>query len=531
MTHCGKAIRRSGIAAAFAVAALAGCAFAGGAAPAKEKPEAPAAATPEQKAARTLLERLQIEHTVHEDQKRFLAERRFQVGKTHFDSRAFRAARRQFEKALELDPHHKQAQIYLQKARGLLGAQERGVGTRIGAYINQRQVVLEMRKTELANLFASAKALYSGKRYGEAAQAFTRVIAQAKHLSPHMDVGQTAEEAELLLRRSLQAIREQRHNEAEEQRRKAIEAGERFRRLREETVGRRQEALLERARTHYAHGRYAAARKLCDQVLLKDPANGAAEALREKAVETARRTALDKVLRARASATADHWDRVRADTTPQGELLSISPARVAQLNRQAVGLAIGDSREDTPQWERRVREKLDRPVSFDFVETPLQDVISFLSTLTDVTIILDTDAVRDTAPSVTLKVNKMRLERALNWVCKLVGLKYGLRDEAIYISNRFHDKPVLRMYAVSDITISIQNFKGRSRALATAEGRGEGSQGGGSEVPFFPNDDEKKGDEEPFTGQKLLEFIKKTIAPGTWIPDDEEGFGRADVWE
>jgi len=81
----------------------------------------------------------------------------------------------------------------------------------------------------------------------------------------------------------------------------------------------------------------------------------------------------------------------------------------------------------------RVREALRKKISFDFVDTPLGDVVSFLSTVLEVAIILDHQIPRDA--TVTLKVNEMKGGSALHWVAKLVGGKVEVRQGAAFIRN------------------------------------------------------------------------------------------------
>jgi hypothetical protein len=75
-----------------------------------------------------------------------------------------------------------------------------------------------------------------------------------------------------------------------------------------------------------------------------------------------------------------------------------------------------------------------KEISFDFVEVPLWDAVAFVSTLTDCTIVLDSEVVRDAPRSITLRVDRMRTGRALRWICRLAGVAYGCRDEAIFIT-------------------------------------------------------------------------------------------------
>ena len=178
--------------------------------------------------------------------------------------------------------------------------------------------------------------------------------------------------------------------------------------------------------------------------------------------------------------------------------------------------------EDPPQpWEAGLREALGRKVSFDFVETPLQDVVNFLGTVADVTVVLDAKALDDQIPSVTLRVQDMRLGAALNWVCRLAGRGYTLKNQAIFISNaqRLHDRSVLRMFDVSDLTVEIKNFKGKQQALASDSGWDpDGGGGGRADWPF--DDEDGEDDDEGLTGESLIEFIKRIIAPGQWGDED-----------
>ena len=116
--------------------------------------------------------------------------------------------------------------------------------------------------------------------------------------------------------------------------------------------------------------------------------------------------------------------------------------------------------------ERRIREEMGKKVSFDFVETPLQDVIYFLSNSTDATIILDPDLVRHELKRVTLRVKNMDLHSALNWVSKITNARLVEKDGAVLLTRpeAISEKPALRMYDVTDLTIDIKDFQARRSA-------------------------------------------------------------------
>ena len=81
---------------------------------------------------------------------------------------------------------------------------------------------------------------------------------------------------------------------------------------------------------------------------------------------------------------------------------------------------------------RTIKEALRKRISFDFVETPIGDVIAFIQTLINVNVVVDPDIDRKTP--VTLKVNNMTVGNALQWILKLVGAQMEIKDNALYIS-------------------------------------------------------------------------------------------------
>lgn len=112
------------------------------------------------------------------------------------------------------------------------------------------------------------------------------------------------------------------------------------------------------------------------------------------------------------------------------------------------GLGHPPEEREAPAWEREIREKFNKRISFDFVDTPIPDVIAFLSNLTGTNFVLDPAAIQKGDLPVTLKVNDMRLGAALSWILKLVRLDYVLRDEAAFISTeeRLREPTRIRVY-------------------------------------------------------------------------------------
>ena len=166
-------------------------------------------------------------------------------------------------------------------------------------------------------------------------------------------------------------------------------------------------------------------------------------------------------------------------------------------------------------WKIELRRKLKEPVSFDFLETPLEDVCQFLRQVADIDVILDprvAEDANDASLPVTLKVQDMPLSKAIKWINKLTGTSYALRDHAIYIAppDVMKSDAKLRIFDVGAMRVLIRNFPGDLRILART-GLGNNGQ---PEIAMFeegPKEEQRKADEE------FLKFLKAVIGPGDWI--------------
>jgi len=161
--------------------------------------------------------------------------------------------------------------------------------------------------------------------------------------------------------------------------------------------------------------------------------------------------------------------------------------------------AVGDGRE--PAWMKSIRAKLDRKVSFEFVDTPLSEAINFLQTLTHVNMIIDPRATRGGRDvPVNLKVSDMNLGLALEWILKLAELDYQLKDNAVFISQpqNLAGEVVLKVYDIHDFAAKPEDFPGPDLDLNAAGQPGKGVKDGRPTV------------------QSVAEMIQSRVADDTW---------------
>ncbi len=111
---------------------------------------------------------------------------------------------------------------------------------------------------------------------------------------------------------------------------------------------------------------------------------------------------------------------------------------------------------DPEKWPPAIKGAMQKKVTFDFVETPLQDVVNFLSSLVEAPFTLDSEAA-GRAPNVTMRVNEMRLSSALDWVLKLVDFGFAVTPDAILVSKadriaRMKDRATPLAIVVHDVS-------------------------------------------------------------------------------
>jgi len=496
------------------------CATSGEAVPAP-KPDAPRAEprlSPEEQAARDLLDRYKAEAKVRQEERQQLAAQHLKTGKAHLEMGAWKLAYEHFQKAVALDPSSEDAQQNLKRAAGLLGLQQGGAGL-IEDYIGQEKVRVAARRAELETLFARAQAAYEKGQFVEALELFVRVKARAQYLAPHLDTAQTLGQAETMIEKCKAGMDAERRKAQQDLERRAREEAEKHRGNGQSLLRERQRALLDQAQMLFAERRFEQARKVCDEVLRGEPGHAQASALRDQAADAARTEALAHALSSRDAETRRCLDELTACLTVQNEILSISRERLEELRRRK-GEPMFDAHLKAPEpWEGRLREALERRVTFDFVETPLPDVVSFLANVADVNMVLDSEAAKGGVPPISLRVENMTLGAALNWICKLVGFRFSLKDEAVFLSKpeRIPSATVTRIYDITDLTMEIKNFKGRQRALATDSGIGPAGQGGN--LRDFFGDDEAEH-EKPMSGSQMIEFLRQIVGPDGWGTED-----------
>jgi hypothetical protein len=138
--------------------------------------------------------------------------------------------------------------------------------------------------------------------------------------------------------------------------------------------------------------------------------------------------------------------------------------------------------------EARITAALQESTSFEFIETPLRDVIEYLRDLHDIEIQIDQRSLDDvgigTETPVTRSLKGISLRSALRLLLRELDLTYIIRDEVLLITTpeEVENNLTTKVYPVADLVIPIPDsgFQGGFGGL----GGFGGNQGGGGGQGF-----------------------------------------------
>ncbi|MBN1808183.1 MAG: hypothetical protein JW909_03880 [Planctomycetes bacterium] len=471
-----------------------------------------------------------------QEQARFAeADAVYKAGLAAYGNIEYEKAQKLFQQALDIYPAHKGAQEMLEKVRGMLGyRRDDWVGV-LKRMSDERRAKVQESLLEMRNAMEKAEGFESQARgfqegdedrnqdelltrriqnLDKSIELYDRVLEIIRWMPYKLDVHA---EREVASGRRNQAVTDKKQAEED------LKAYQRTRALKEAAVSHERErqylservdTMLGRARLFYGREEYEQCEQLCNRIIKIDPLNSDAASL----IEKSRKKRHEKV-------EAHNYNEIMLER--RGSMLNVDEASIAYSKRiiypedwerivaraeQGQG---GIDEQGQEAWAQDIKRKLDKRVSFEFVQTPLSEAVQFLQNLTKVNMILDPLALDEVGDSpITLRVAQMKLELALDWILRLAGLNYMLKDNAIFISKpeNLTTDVSMKIYDVRDLTMKVQYFSGPDFALdlgTTAFGGG-GLGGIGVVTPE---------DEDLVTAESLSDMIMNRINPESWSPD------------
>lgn len=176
----------------------------------------------------------------------------------------------------------------------------------------------------------------------------------------------------------------------------------------------------------------------------------------------------------------------------------------------------------------QIEKSLNQPISVDFTNMSLREIISELHALSGINIISDSNALEEEGISLdrrlTMKLSGVSLKSALNMLLGQVRLTYIIRDGVLTITTPVHarGKLVQKTYAVADLVIPV-DYQPRPCTVV----KPQSIPGPASSQLVDPAATRPRAPEGTIE-ETLIATIKNSIAPQTW--SDRGGPGTMDYY-
>ena len=202
------------------------------------------------------------------------------------------------------------------------------------------------------------------------------------------------------------------------------------------------------------------------------------------------------------------------------------PKGFSDLTRERLAM---NARLETKRPARtlEIEAKLKEQVSLNMKNMTLAEATTYIQNYTGLNVILDQKGLQDeglTSDSkVDINVNKMKLETALKYLLKPLGLVFRVDDEVVLITSPQATKESTFnvTYPVGDLVIGPDRNPVASSASAARALMGDAAGAPdlmNSGVPSSVASNRPKVDMTP-----LIKLITETVAPGTWNVGNEKG--------
>jgi type II secretory pathway component GspD/PulD (secretin)/Flp pilus assembly protein TadD len=457
-------------------------------APAPEPAPAPAPVTPpaasgaESQAQKLLDEQASNDKKLREEIAA-QASAHLEAGKRLFSAFNYEEARKELELAVQLDRTNAESRALLQRVNDIVGVRRDRIKSAVADLYGEHKVSVQEKLVELDNRIDWGKRYMSQaksdpelslsdkiRRYQQAQIALERARELIKYMPVEVNVEEQSNEVNRLLSEIARSIKASEVSLAEadrtEAQKLAIEQAANEHKFFEAKVNK----MVDQATALYETGQYEESIALANKILEVDPTNPEAHSIISVArgrEHAAKAKFLDEEYREQFQLNKERAERFNI---PHRDYL------IYPKNWHEIAQRTGQEARARPEeaWKQDIRRKLQRRVTFEFVDQTLEDAINFLNSLTKVNIIIDPRIAADGANKtpITLRVSEMELDLALKWILKLADLDYDLRNQAVFITKKANltANVELEIYDVRDLTTQITDFPGPRIDLGTTQG-------------------------------------------------------------
>lgn len=469
------------------------------------------------------LRQLEADQLLEQKQQETFIRHLIATAKNKISQHEYNVAKNFLDQALQLDPGHEEALQLRSLVGNFLGELDSQTTTLHDMYVNEVKVKIEQAKLEARNHYRQGNEYVAKKEYDLAITEYNSALEIIKWAPYELGMDKLREQIEIKIKETetlSEAYRaEERLAKVEEARRQAeiFEAEEQAQRASKIRI------LIERATEFYTRQKYDKAEALIQQVLSEDSSNKLAKKLLEDIRDSSHSFIAEKTLQKKIDEWKLFLEDMRRSSIPITDLI-VYPDKEYWHN-------VVNKRKDQSDLHRTVAGEGDTPViqkiktqlqtvniSLNFSDTPFQDVIRYIHTISGINIVVDPKIIQTfeiEGTRVNLQVNSLKLDDALQILLQFHDLVYLFKDDVLFITSKTSElargKSIPVLHDIRDLTGQIKDFPGPKIRLMTEIDQDSGG------ATF---DEEETESKTGFTGEKLTELIKSTIEPESWDNED-----------
>ncbi len=470
------------------------------------------------------MENVVKDQAVGQQEKAALAQQYYRLALEYYQALEFDKAEDNIRKSLEARPDFPEAKdlsdrIAVARGHGRpgdQGGQYRDLINQVVVRVQQAQVEIDAHLDKAARLLGEAEQLASPsqapevpadvdsslKRLDQSEATLRRVLEMIKWFPYQVDLDARQKQAEQLIEKVKRIRRDEEVRVEEERRRRAREETARQEQVRKEELSRRMDTLFDLAQREFEKENYQDCIELCDKILYLNPNLSAAFELQR----IARRANHAKLESWNRSMYVEQWKR----TFEKIDRKAVLQSRIVEFpdrdtwdrikKRERKGITTLDE-PLSPEEEKILASLQQIKVTLEFQEQPLREVVEFLRQFTNLNFVFEAEV--DQAAQVTLKVQNLPPQSALNLILGSRDLAYSIEDGVVKIitKDKLTQKVKLELYDVQDLTAQIRDFPGPSISLIPDAGAAIMAEEAGREI---------------IPSQALIDLIRANISRDTW---------------
>jgi len=455
-----------------------------------------------------IMTELEKEKSVKMQENEFLAQKYYETGLKLFKEFNYSQAKDAIDKALELNPQHKEARKLYSEIQLILGS--RADEIKVIKEFMQEQLSVKIQETEIVvrNHFLSGEKLIVEKRYNEARLEFEAVINKLKWIPYEIGLKDYLAKAQERLK-EMQDLTVRQEEEINRQRREAatrIAQEEEFKRQQE--YNEKIKSLFKEALVFFEQKRFEEVERLAVTILELAPHFKAAEELKKEAIRSRHYEVSEKYLQLRSERFKAMYDEFKETVIPYAgdRVVRYDPDiwKIAS-KRKPPGMGASKTEEDPDIVE--IKRKL-KTIRHDFKlegNDTLYDVTDYIQQQYKIPIIYASDVKQEGIPNEkkTLALTGLPLEIGLKNLLEQYGLSYGFDSEVKSLKitkvTALEEELEWRVHNVDDLVRDIPEFPGPNVELPLTPGGAPGWTMPPAELPAVTK----------ITIDELIDLIKK----------------------